>query len=207
MKPSKAFTLIELLIVVAIIGILAAIAIPNFLEAQVRAKISAARSDLRTIAGALEQYAVDATDYPPNDGAFGEIPVQLTTPIAYLSRVNFVDPFARDTARVITPLYAKSPLYSYARIMTRAEADQWRPRRRIPREAIDGPDDNQGALERYGKYRLVSVGPDRVYLDVALQPGFHSADILYDPTNGSVSFGNIIRTQKATSGEGAFRRD
>jgi type II secretion system protein G len=63
---NKGFTLIELLIVVAIIAILAAIAVPNFLEAQVRSKVSRAKSDIRTMATALESYAVDNNGYPPD---------------------------------------------------------------------------------------------------------------------------------------------
>jgi prepilin-type N-terminal cleavage/methylation domain-containing protein len=61
----KAFTLIELLIVVAIIAILAAIAVPNFLEAQTRSKMSRAKADMRSIVTAIEAYAVDYNKYPP----------------------------------------------------------------------------------------------------------------------------------------------
>lgn len=59
-----AFTLIELLIVVAIIGILAAIAVPNFLNAQIRAGVTRVKADFRTIMTALETYRLDNNDYP-----------------------------------------------------------------------------------------------------------------------------------------------
>ena len=92
-----AFTLIELLIVVLIIAILAAIAIPNFMEFQVRSKIARAHSDMRTIVTALEAYCVDEGEYPAylngEDGPPGlyrarhYAPVRLTTPIAYLTTI------------------------------------------------------------------------------------------------------------------------
>src|SRR5215213_6311347 len=62
-KIWSGFTLIELLIVVAITAILAAIAVPNFLEAQVRAKASRAKSDLRTLVTAAETYVIDNNKY------------------------------------------------------------------------------------------------------------------------------------------------
>jgi type II secretion system protein G len=61
---SRGFTLIELLIVVAIIGIIAAIAIPNLLNAVDKGKQKRTMSDLRAIGTAVESYAVDNTDYP-----------------------------------------------------------------------------------------------------------------------------------------------
>ena len=66
-KNEKAFTLIELLIVVAIIGILAAIAVPNFLNAQTRAKLARCISDMKTALTSIEQLRLD-TGYLPIDG-------------------------------------------------------------------------------------------------------------------------------------------
>ncbi len=119
MPTIRAFTLIELLIVVAIIAILAAIAVPNFLEAQVRSKVSRAQSDMRSMAAGLESYYVDSNQYPamtldyvqsvdaqyyaspPVAGRFartfrtrsGSSLGTLTTPVAYLTS-HFPDVFA-----------------------------------------------------------------------------------------------------------------
>jgi type IV pilus assembly protein PilA len=69
-KNQKGFTLIELLIVVAIIGILAAIAIPQFSAYRQKAYNSAATSDLKNAKTGMEAFMADNQSYPTTMGTF-----------------------------------------------------------------------------------------------------------------------------------------
>ncbi len=203
-----AFTLIELLIVVAIIAILAAIAVPNFLEAQTRAKITRIKADKRTIATALEAYRVDNNAYPNlmlyrqfnhivDWGGGVNAATPLTTPVAYLSTVDYPDPF-----------FNKFPVNPYGISMTdpgvhysitylnsvKARIDNgW--------TTLDGP-----------KWVLLSYGPDyrkgprpdngaEWFLGGYAGPppaglGDNRYEVFqYDPSNGTISNGDILRVQ------------
>lgn len=92
MSGKRGFTLIELLIVVAIIGILAAVAVPNFLSAQLKATIGRVDSDFHAIRTAFEMYRLDQNNYPDWSLGWARSWAKLSTPIAYLS-IAPNDPF------------------------------------------------------------------------------------------------------------------
>lgn len=218
------FTLIELLIVVAIIAILAAIAVPNFLEAQVRSKVSRAQADMRSIATALEAYFTGYNKYPPNPDTslgFNITPWQLTTPEAFIT-TRPRDPFknARNVAQDNNPaLQHERFFYDYFRTITPEQYIHaaYSGRNVFLLSVDDGggalPGANPGAFIKYGGWLQWSVGPDGLFWNKeddffgsailkspAYPPWGYSFDVPYDPTNGTNSFGNIIRTQVKSDG-------
>lgn len=78
MRRNQAFTLAEIMIVEAVIGILAAIALPSFLRARQRAQQARFINALRIASSAFELYAVENNAYPP-DALRGVLPAGMAT--------------------------------------------------------------------------------------------------------------------------------
>lgn len=175
-SSSRALTLIELLMVVAIIAILAAIAVPNFLEAQTRAKLSRAKADMKTIATALESYRVDTTSYPEDYAATtprGDGIGRLTSPVAYISSVP-LDVFGgyfdrQDGVQVRSYSLGTAP-------------DDRPSRWALASAGPDGNDDTFPLFDYPGYSKELWENPSSGY-----------SYYRYDPTNGTVSRGDIIR--------------
>jgi prepilin-type N-terminal cleavage/methylation domain-containing protein len=190
-RPKGAFTLIELLIVVAIIAILAAIAVPNFLEAQVRAKVSRAKSDMRSLATATEAYMVDYNVYPiPSDEDGVQVDLSLATTEVFETRTStqITTPIAYITQRLNEPFFSQDgedPQFHYG---TRAYI-----------LALEGDDLEFSeyvetmffAPATAIQYFYLSHGPDLDHDSPELAENPLGAT-LYDPTNGTTSSGDVV---------------
>jgi type II secretion system protein G len=206
-RPGGGFTLIELLVVVAIISILASIAMPNFLEAQTRAKVSRVKADMRTLATALESYRVDHNNYPrrqlvPIGGAFsplGDVTKRaedlsrLTSPIAHITKVPF------DIFEYRVP----NPNNTFEYWNHNVFINPTNPS--LPRDpAVRGPIPN---------WLLFSCGPNsdlgtsaiRANLPYTPENAFGYLHD-YDPTNGTISRGNIYRGSGGEQAIDIYRR-
>jgi type II secretion system protein G len=187
----NAFTLIELLIVVAIIGILAAIAVPNFLNAQMRAKIARTVSDMKAIHSGMEMYFLDNNHYPP-DYDSGQVPgvsspgheylsySKLTTPVAYMSSIPF-DAFylgsaGRENFRSATN--KPFPLFQYAGPLNGELIPRpaWKPSNTI--------------------YTMTSIGPDKTDQQAWALPVDQVSPRLYSATNGLISNGDFYTSNQ-----------
>lgn len=184
------FTLIELLIVIAIILILIAIALPNFLEAQIRARVTKSRGEIRTLKVAMEAYFLDWKRYP--NVSFPNYTVQprqaagltwLTSPNAYITSIP-EDPFPGE----LDPegLIMDGPPYGYVLLGVEAPFT----------EVMLTHPHSGGTLKAWS---IFSLGPDSPQPEMVLDhddfPTFkrgmrpiHS----YSPTNGSKSKGDIF---------------
>lgn len=200
---TNGFTLIELSIVVAIVGILASIAVPQFRNATNRANVSKAYFDFHTLRAAIEQYRLDRNAYPSarvyagkRVYNFKERFTALTTPIAYLSEVP-LDPFPKrspfefDNTEDLRRTTPGADAYGYFR------------------SDYSGPFGIY--FFGYDKWMLGSSGPDGVvqYLGYFPQneaqvqqlcslcsidmPTVQLLAIVYNPTNGTISPGELIR--------------
>lgn len=184
----RSFTLIELLIVVTIIGLLAAIAVPNFLNAQMRARVVRTIADLKSCATAIEQYAIDCGKYPFYNNMLDEVsaisgaavtylPISLTTPISYIAQIP-TDPFPPAYLAGIDRDLSLKP-YKYIH-----GYDQVYKNQQFIGAHIGIHFENYSGVKRNLLWQIWSLGPDRIVA--------HDG-VSYDLSNGLFSYGDISR--------------
>lgn len=178
-------------------AVLTAIAVPNFLEAQGRAKVSRARADMRSLATAIEAYRIDTNAYPawsadPGENMFGDRAGQAPT-------LREQPTFKRG--RPLIGQHRNSPMTLTTPIayITQLPADPFSPAPGAP-FCYYSPREGDEA----GNWILWSAGPDKQY-DLTIeniQELFRPTDpeyrkwfvpFTYDPTNGTTSEGDVYR--------------
>ena len=109
----RGFTLVELMVVVAIIALLASVVIPNFVHARAQAAVSQSEANIKQIATALELYYTDKEDYPAGQktviptlfGTAATNPYLSVTPTNALTRAPYTYAYTARSAAGVPPTY------------------------------------------------------------------------------------------------------
>jgi len=121
-RPASGFTLIEILVVIVILGILAALIVPRVMDRPDQARVTAARADIAAIIGALKLYKLDNGTYPsPEQGLEalvkkpdrGEIPRNWKSG-GYLERLP-ADPWGHDYQYLYPGIRGEVDVFSFGR--------------------------------------------------------------------------------------------
>jgi prepilin-type N-terminal cleavage/methylation domain-containing protein len=190
-SPARAFafTYVELMIVLTILAILAAIAVPNFLEFHIRASVAKCMADMAALKMAIEAYRTDYRAYPPNrTPAVSDAMdlVVLTTPLAYMTRVP---------DDVFTTRYGRGA--THPREMDRAPLQYLNALQLDSDKGLQIVEGGDAELRGYIAAIIWSIGPDEsLPMDpskpgTAISPEGEARLLRYDPTNGTVSRGDI----------------
>ena len=189
--------MIELLIVIAIIAVITAIAVPNLISANVKAKVKGIKAEMGSIAIALEDYRMDEGDYPVEPGSLGYGPDVIAKP-----NIDFDDPTdAIGLGQLVFPDGASDPVYLY-----RIPGDPFNDSGEEEWNGTSGAHNNHysyftadasgAASSTEAKYwALVSYGPDKD-LDITsysdARDAYDNGTDLYDPDSGITSNGDIV---------------
>jgi general secretion pathway protein G len=102
-RRQRGFTMIEIMVVVVILGVLAALVVPQIMSRPDQAKVTAAQSDIKAIVMALDIYKLDNHNYPANQQGLqalvskpsGTPPARNWNPDGYLKRLP-IDPWGNN---------------------------------------------------------------------------------------------------------------
>jgi prepilin-type N-terminal cleavage/methylation domain-containing protein len=206
-KRRSGFTLLELLVVLGVVLILTAIALPNLLQSQVRGQVTMARSHTRAVAQGLDLYWVDHHRFPSSTPRFPSDPLgiishhqlsALTSPVGYISPNALFDPFGVVEVQIYDPGlnagndFPKLEQPNTERGLLYFHYPSVAFQRREPGLLIQGAS-------------AISIGPDRKDSLASFRPlametfrrlvpstlASHPYNTVYEPTNGTRSSGDI----------------
>jgi len=120
------FTLVEIMIVVAIIAMLATIAVPNFLRARLRSQATSCKTDLKVLDEAIDQYAMENNKRPTDAVAFTDLKgyIKETSPLYYNGGT---DTMGNTISLTIISAGVTVPAATKAATATVANDDFWSP--------------------------------------------------------------------------------